>query len=74
VKFEDGLSILAMKNKATHHRDLRLEIEKVSKKVKSLAYLIHTPPFFKLLCAVTLGTLAYQSFQGDWDMFKRAKS
>lgn len=48
VKFEDGLSISILKNKATRHKTFPLEIEKFPKKAGNLKgrppALLHTPP------------------------------
>jgi hypothetical protein len=57
VEFEDGSSISVLENKATRSQKLQLEIEKVSKKVKSFKprRQLFTLAFFKLLCAQQWG-------------------
>jgi hypothetical protein len=66
VKIEDGLSISVLKNRATCHKNLELEIVKVLKK-SNAARLFHTPLFsnFCVPSVKTWSTDAYQSFQSD---------
>jgi hypothetical protein len=45
VKFEYGLFISVMQNRAIRHKNLQLEIEKFLKKSSRRPLFFHTPPF-----------------------------
>jgi hypothetical protein len=74
VEFEEGLSIAAMKNKATRYKSVQLQIEKFLKSQVARP-LYFKPRFFKLSVSCNRSRLRVcQSFQDDWSVFIRVKT
>jgi hypothetical protein len=55
VKFEDGLSISVMNNRATRHTFLQREIAKFPKSQAARLLFISQPAYFKTLVCISIG-------------------
>jgi hypothetical protein len=75
VKFLDGSSISVLKNTASRHKNLQLQIEQVSKSQmysKTARPILFHIPFYKLWCAILSGLGTPEHVRVMSEFFKMA--